>query len=911
MQGIFKIQLMRLLLLLSITLVALSISAQGSEIDYSRLPDKVFMHLDKNLYTPGDTIWAKAYAFHRNNTKLSNNSFALHIQILSEDGVEVDNYKMLMVDGMGYGQIPIYESLKPGFYQIIAHTGYMKNFGQQFFFKSTIEVRHRSTKVSVKSYFDKENYRVGDTARITFHLYDEFQTPMPKMRFRYELIHEDKSLKRGSLKTYDNGTARLFLPLKKGSKKNPPHLKLSYYSEADGDMSKAIKVYVPMKDDVLHLNFYPESGDMIERLTSKVAFEATDDLGEAIAIEGVLQEDGIDIISVNSFHKGRGYFSLTPKNAVYNFKVTKPEGVDSLYSLPTVLSNGYNLTYLKQNDNSIYLQINHNYGERKKVKLWISQYDALLDVFELEIEESRHFALSRKMLPKGLITLTLTDNDDNPQCERLVYVPLTNKKIDVSLPESVYSPRKKVDVRLSLQDTSYIAHLSVAVVDSVLGKSPYTDYSNIKAYATLSSELRGNIKDINTYLEDTKQAERYRDLLILTHGWRRYSWIGNKRQLDSMQVMSFDKIDGEVKRNKKPQPKAQMTAMVMGNMASFSEFTTDENGRFRIKLSYQDRSSQKVLLMAKSAKGKKNVSISLQSMDTVLFGHTVAMNKNNVSSLMHDYNNYVDLENDEEEEVPFLSYETKLLKELVVYGERVDPDEEEVYSEAITAFSAGAVTGEDLVGGYSFADYVQQASFRAQYNYTTDRIFVRSRGGGVSLSTSIDDEGDIEAEGVDEYELGAEIYVDGVSWGKDVSALDFLTKEEIAEIVVLDPESAQGSYGMEGEYGVILVRTNGNYMASRQNTLNRNMAIFGRFIASKEFYKPIFETEEQDSLIVVDNRITLHWEPFVTTDENGEASFDFYTDDISGVKKIIIQGIDNDGNLYYQTSSFEVKGVGY
>ncbi len=900
---------MRIILLLTICITVFTLSAQDKEPDYTRLPDKVFIHLDKNLYSPGDTIWAKAYAFHRNNFELSDNSYALHLQIVSEDGVEVDNYKMLMVDGMGYGQIPVYETMKPGFYQIIAHTGHMKNFGQQFFFKTTIEVRKQTQKVSVKTYFDKEHYRVGDTAKITFHLYDEFQTPMSKQRFRYEFMHLDNSLKKGGLRTSEDGTERLLLPLIVGSKKEPPFLKLTYYNDENGKMSKPFKVYVPMVDDILHLAFYPESGDMIEGVASKIAFEALDDLGEAVAIEGLLQENDTAILIVSSLHKGRGFFSLIPRDAKYTFKVTKPAGIDSIFELPQVLKKGYNLCYVKQDENSVFLQVIHNCDEDKMVKIWISQYDQLVDVFDLEVQRGRHFAISKTMLPQGLVTLTLTDENDNPQGERLIYIPVTKKSIKVSLPESVYSQRKKVKVKLTLEDASVKAHLSVAVVDSILAKSPYLELPNIKAYALLGTELRGKINNINTYLEETKQADVFRDLLLLTHGWRRYSWIANQRQLDSLNVVNFNKIGGLVKHNRKPQSKAKMTAMVLGNVGSFSEFVTDMDGRFCIQLGYQDRSSQKILLMAKSSKGKENVSITLQNTDTISFAHTVECNKDNVSALMHDYNNYVDLEDDAQEEVPFLSYETKLLKELVIYGERVDPNAEDIYSEAVTVFSAGSVSGEDLMGGYSFVNYVQQASIRVQYNSTTDRIVVRSRGGGISSNGGFGDE-DVSAED-DVYDLGAEIYVDGMAWGKDASALDFLTKEDISEIVVLDPESAQVSYGTEGEYGVILVRTNNNYMTRSKNTLNRNMTIFGRFIASKEFYEPIYETMQQDSLVIVDNRITLHWEPFVTTDENGEASFDFYTDDISGAKQIIIQGIDDEGNLYYQTSGFDVKGIGY
>lgn len=897
---------MRFFFLLVLVLSASLLNAQDESLDYSRLPDKVFLHLDRNLYAPGDTIWAKAYAFHRNNMRLSHNSYALHIQILSEEGLEVDNYKMLLVDGMGYGQIPIYETMSPGFYQIIAHTGHMKNFGERFFWKSTFEIRNPNREVSVKSYFDKEAYGLGDTAKITFHLYDEFQLLLPKQRFRYELVHDDKTLKRGVLRTSDDGKTSVSVILNKGSKQNPPYLKLSYYSESDGDISKAIKVFVPMQNDVLNLRFYPESGDLIEGLTTKVAFEALDELGEAVEIEGVLQENSHEILNVASLHKGRGYFSLSPKDAHYSFKVTKPTGIDSIFWLPRVLDEGLNISYQKQDKEKIYLNVSHNYGIDKRVKLWVSQNDQILDIFEINVNGSRGFTIPKMTLPPGIVTFTLTDEDDVPKAERLVCNIPTTKDVDISILESVYSQRKKVSVKMALTGESTRAHFSVAVVDSVLAKSPNFDCPNIRSYALLGSELRGYIRDANAYLEDSRQTENFRDLLMLTRGWRRFNWIYNMQQLDSMLVVDFNMVNGVVTRNRKPHVNAKLTAMVLGNMTSFTEFTTNEKGRFSVNINYEDRSSQKLLFIAKSAKGKDNVNISLANTDTVLFASTVRTNKDQLSALMYDYNNYLDLENDEDEALPFLSYETKLLKEVVIYGEHLDSDDEP-YTEAFTSFSAGSVSGDKLAGGYTFYDYVRQASFRAQYDSGTDRIVVRSRGTTMSGDAGYDaDQDDVE-----DYNVGAEIYLNDMRWGKDASSLDFLTKDEIAEIVVLDPESAQAAYGSDGEFGIILVRTNGKYFAERQNTLNRNMAIFGRFIASKEYYKPIYENAQQDSLVVVDNRITLHWEPFVTTNENGEASFEFYTGDIGGAKQIIIQGIDEAGNLYYQTTSFDVKVIGY
>lgn len=883
--------------------MSLTLFSQNEDLNYTRLPDKCYLHLDRNLYSPGDTIWFKAYVFHRNNLQLSDNSYALHIQILNQEGDEISSHKMLLVDGMGYGQIPVQDWMEPGLYQIIAHSAYMKNFGTRFFQRSSIEIRPRESHFSIKTYFDQPYYQVGDTAHVTFFAYDEFQMPVPKKRFRYNLVHQDESLIKGGLRCYDDGRVRYSFPLTKGSKAQPPVLHLSYYDENIADEIYEQEVAVPMADQELMLEFYPEGGHLLQGVDCRIAFEATDALGQPVDVEGVLMQDSTEILRVKSMHQGIGYFTMRPQNSDYRFKVFKPEGVETVFTLPKAQKEAYSISYVKRDKERLYLLLSHNFSQEQDVELWLSQYDHLQKIYKLKIANKRLISMPLADLPKGLFTATLLDEQKRPAAERLMYNPAGEKALEIHTDEDIYGLRKKVNVTMALPETSSKAHLSVAVVDSVLAHSPWLSQTSIKADALLKTELRGNIDNLDAYLRDDKASEINLNLLIMTHGWRRYNWIFNQQQLDSMRVFDFNSINGKVMRGKKPAGNAQMTALVLSGSFAAAEFLTDKEGRFSITPKYESRDGQKILFQAKSDKDRRNVKITLHNNDTVLFAKSIVRYQEDLKAKKMEMGRYVMMENDTEDETPFFSYESKLLQELVVYGERVEETADNEISEAVTAFATGVMKGEDLIGGYSFADFVEQVSFRAQYAPSTNRIIVRSRGGGTSLDS------DAEDEFADSDEIGAEIYVNNILWGKDVSQLDFLTQDDIAQIVVLDPEAAFASYGSDGQYGVILVATYDLKVEEKQN-LNRNMAVFGRFIDSKEFYQPKYETKAQDSMIVVDNRITLHWEPFLETDSSRLASFDFYTDDISGTKQIVVQGLDEDGILFYETKEFEVKGVG-
>ena len=879
----------------------LGIHAQMDSLDYSRMPDKAFVHLDRNLYSPGDTIWLKAYAFHRNGQTLSDNSYTLHMQLLSPEGREVGTYKVLMVDGMGYGQIPLYEDMQPGIYQLISHTGHMKNFELHFFHRSTFEVREREAKSSIKVFFDRAHYRIGDTAKVSFHAYDEFHMPAGKMRFRYVLSHQGQTLEKGGLRCDDEGRLTKRFPITAGHKKDPLQLELSYYQGENTDMLLTQHITLPMMDDVIDVNFYPESGNLVEGLDTRIAFEAKDALGRPVEVKGILLEDGREMLELSTIHQGKGSFMLSPLAANYAFKVSSPSTCDSVFQLPKVQTKGYNLSYIKQDAAHLVFLVSHNFGYQRQMNLWVSQYDELLKVYEIGTDSKRLFHLSKTDLPEGIVTFTLIDDKNKPVAERLVYISKEDMDLAIETQEEIYGFRKKVKLDIRLKNGQVPVHLSLAVKDSVLGNSPWIDADNIKAYTLLSSELKGPIYGINSYLGNSKEAEQNRNLLLMTQGWERFNWVRKQLKRDSMQVHDFDYIQGDVQRRNKPVPYAKLTAMVMGGAFDFTTFSCDSNGQFRIKPNYKTRHSGNILFQAQNTNNKSNVKIRLINTDTLIYSYVQKAFSDKFSQQQVQQTYFVQEDNETaEEKAPFLSYESKLLKELVVYGERVDPEEDLYYSNSSTAFATGAMKGSDLTEAYNFADFVRQVSMRAEYDFDTDRIIVRELGGD-AFSTMIADDLDSE-------DSGAVIYLNDMYWGKDVSALDFLTKEDILQIVVYDPKTAYPYYGSEGAQGVILVRT--RELQERENLLNRNMAVFGRFVNAKKFYTQRYESEVADSLVVVDNRITLHWEPFVEIDESGHTSLEFYTDDISGTKQIVVQGLDDKGRLYFETKDFEVKGVG-
>ncbi len=75
----------------------------------------------------------------------------------------------------------------------------------------------------------------------------------------------------------------------------------------------------------------------------------------------------------------------------------------------------------------------------------------------------------------------------------------------------------------------------------------------------------------------------------------------------------------------------------------------------------------------------------------------------------------------------------------------------------------------------------------------------------------------------------------------------------------------------------------------------------------REFYSPRYDNQKQREGRMPDQRYLLYWNPSVMTDDQGKAQVTFYTSDVSGNYKVVVEGLDKKGEAGSNTTSFEVK----
>lgn len=145
------------------------------------------------------------------------------------------------------------------------------------------------------------------------------------------------------------------------------------------------------------------------------------------------------------------------------------------------------------------------------------------------------------------------------------------------------------------------------------------------------------------------------------------------------------------------------------------------------------------------------------------------------------------------------------------------------------------------------------------------------------------------------------VILDGVEitkQGDEQFNIDEIPSSQVETVEVLKFASAS-IYGMSGGNGVLIITTKrgGQSNAGGQVASPGILPIAPiGFYKAREFYSPKYNYTNLKSK-QADLRSTIYWNPEIKLNENGNASFDYYNADGMGTYRVVIEGIDNNGNL--------------
>jgi len=99
--------------------------------------EKLYLHVDREFYAPGDNIWIKIYQVNGITNQLNSNFRNVFVQLVSEEGKIAKENILFSIKGQARCEFKT-ESLKSGLYTIRAFTRYLENFGEDACFHKKI-----------------------------------------------------------------------------------------------------------------------------------------------------------------------------------------------------------------------------------------------------------------------------------------------------------------------------------------------------------------------------------------------------------------------------------------------------------------------------------------------------------------------------------------------------------------------------------------------------------------------------------------------------------------------------------------------------------------------------------------------------------------------------------------------------
>jgi len=650
------------------------------------------------------------------------------------------------------------------------------------------------------------------------------------------------------------------------------------------------------------VQFFPESGNLVNGLNSTVAFKAVGPNGFGINIKGIVTDnEGNKVAEFNTQHLGMGSFNFTPQNGkTYKASITYTDGTESTIALPAALNTGYVLSINNKDADNISLKVTGSdnlanagnlyvVGQSGGEVYYVGKSGASGEDFNATIAKSR--------FPAGIVQFTLFSSAGEPLNERVAFIQHEDSllTLNVSSSPSVATIRKKVRIDLNAQSNGkpVFGTFSAAVLDDDKVRYNEQDETTILSHVLLTSDLRGYIEQPNYYFDQPNDETRADlDILMLTQGYRRFEWkqiMTGTLAPPVYQPEELIVISGRVKTlNGKPVPGAKVSLFAPASAGQFMLDTiADEHGKFAFK-GMLLKDSLRFIIKAITANGGKNVTIEMdqkEDLDMKTKG-IPAINLNNKDQLLTTYLN-ADKKLYQEELKYGLGDHTRVLKEVVI---KAQPKPKVPHSSNLNGAGNAnqIITGDDLYKNFCLnlddclAGRLTGVIFRDGKPYSL-------RGGKGPML----------------------IVLDGVpqDTALDKEILSRIQPSEISSIEVLRDIGFTSIYGSRGIGGVIILTTKRaeDYIDVKPTMENGALVYSPKgFYRAREFYSPQYD-DPKTNQSVADLRTTIYWKPDIITDKTGHAFFEYYNAGSPGTYRIIIEGIDGDGHIGRKVYRYKVE----
>ena len=866
--------------------------------------EKVYLHTDKPYYVVGDTIWFKAYVTIGNKHQLSAMSGALYVDLISEGDSIATALKLPVTAGMSKGNFVLADSsFREGNYRIRAYTQWMRNAGSGYYYDKMFAIGNSVTNPvfgKIDYEFSKDGAKDVVTAVLTYT--NDKGDPMINKSVSYDLLEDFELITTQSKKTDGTGSIRVVLQPGKSGKLDGVviHSKVNTIDKEIVVKDFIVKAVSSQTD----MQFFPESGPLVNGVRSRVAFKATGPHGTGVPVKGVITDEAnTTVAEFEATNFGMGFFRLQPEAGKnYQAKVSFPDGSEKVIKLPTAIDNGYVLSVFNNPEtDTILVRVNAS-----KAAVAAGQSLSLV----IQTGGNVHYAstvplnkpafsvmIPAKELPSGIAQFTLFSPTGDPINERIAFVQgndLMNLKLSTA--KKTYAPKEKIEVTLEALDqknTPIRGNFSVSVINEASVPVDETKESSILSHILLSADIKGYIEKPGYYFTNpTAETKTNLDLLMMTQGYRRFTWkdimSDNPLKLAFKAEKLTSDITGKlVTLNKKPLPVIGGQVILLNNKLGgiIGTQITDANGAFKFD-NLLMTNELTFTLSGLGQKGSKNVEILADKMKQ----ETMSPNPNRADidtdlrkTLQASYNNSKRQEEDIQKRG--MLGRTQILKEVkITAGKRKNQfgvqRMMDGHADQTVRYKIGDETFMNLMDWVKFR--VPNLIFRQDDSEQCGLIFVPVSRNEV-MGIIVDGRPISQCESQDFFQMDP----------SDIERMDIV-------------RTNQALINMLGGPALLFTTKRGVGVLRKTYTPNVVNINPRGYNVVREFYSPVYNNDGNDSR-VADLRSTLYWNPSLMTGADGKVKFNFFNSDGLGSHRILVEGINADGTLGRQIFKYEVK----
>ncbi len=696
-----------------------------------------------------------------------------------------------------------------------------------------------------------------------------------------------------------------------------------------------IKRTIEKKEKSVNVKFYPEGGNLVAGLPSRVAFEATNSNGTPINVVGkIVSATGTELTTFKVNHEGRGSFIYSPTvgdkaevqygNRTFSFDLPEAKSEGVVMNVDNTSSQDSVLVSLHKSPNLNLPLVGAATVSAGKLYNFV-----MLDTTQpMPIK----FSIPKSELSSGVSQIVLADPTGAIICDRLIFTNTGEvANINVQSNKPSYAPYEDVQLNFQVTDNEgkpVTTSLSVAVRD---GDNCLEAHNNILTDLLLMSEIKGYVHRPDYYFESDDEAHRIAlDELLMVQGWRRYNWniwagvdpfklrytpeqgisvtgtvlnytsdkpVSNI-YLSSMLSLRDDPAATDGDENTKPSDNTHIGIVNVGEDGRF-EFTASVNGKWNLVLGVTNdknkAKSSRILIDRAFSPAPKNYKVS----DMQISSDSLPKPETDIPQIVADTASDNGLINFTEEEAQkLLSERTHQIKEVTVQADD-ESQEKKIYNAR-----ANAMRYYDIESELSnFEDSGETINDIYQLLTALDDNFYIERSENAIAPTSVTDS-EYKHSWFLTYKTKEPLFIinyqqdhGDIPWWDAIELLAiksiYISEDEETIMKWADPHKISQLEATRRYSAVVFIEMHplGKVPAKPRRGVRKTW--IDGYSTPVEFYSPDYSLLPKDE----DYRRTLYWNPNVKTDGDGKATVEFYNNSSCKNIDISAETLTKEGGL--------------